>query len=163
MSVNNYLPHVMVLPEDRANHELAHGFSINLTEFRRVFQVLPEAGGWSKVRKLFQEEHRLEMENNAFRHMILLVDFDEKANRLSEMKKVVPNSLSDRVFVIGVWSEPEELKRRQLGSRESIGRQLADECYDDKLNLWNHELLRHNASELDRMKVKLRPILFPPD
>ena len=162
MSVNKYQPHVMVLPEDRANHELAHGFSINVTATQRVFQVLPEAGGWSEVRKLFHEVHRLEMERNAFRHMVLLVDFDEEVDRLSEMKKVIPDSLSDRVFVIGVWSEPEELKRKKLGSRESIGSQLANECYEDQSNLWNHELLIHNASELDRMKVKLRRILFPP-
>jgi hypothetical protein len=43
MSVNKYLPHVLVLPEDDANRQLATGFEIEVKHTRRI-QVLVEAG-----------------------------------------------------------------------------------------------------------------------
>ena len=161
MSVNKYRPHVMVLPEDDANRELANGFLLHESVALRAIQVLVEAGGWSKVRSLFEEEHIAEMKKNTLRHMVLLVDFDGDSSRLDEMRKAIPASLVERVFVIGVWLEPEELKRKKLGSFESIGRQLASECHENTRVIWNHELLRHNEQELGRMTAALRPILFP--
>ncbi len=102
------------------------------------------------------------MQRYAKRHMVLLVDFDEKPARFSEMTKDIPKDLAERVFVIGVNPDPEELPRAGLGSKEDVGTKLAAECYDETRNVWNHDLLRHNASELERMTTLLRPILFPP-
>ena len=162
MSVNkfNLRPHVLVLPEDDANRQIATGFAVNLIE-GRDYKVLEVAGGWPKVRELFFEVHVAEMQRCAQRYMVLLVDFDGKESRLAEMTKDIPDALADRVFVIGIWTEPEDLYRHGLGTEENFGRQLASECHENQSDLWNHELLIHNANELDRMKVKLRPILFP--
>lgn len=162
MSVNKYYirPHVFVLPEDDANRQIANGFALNVTE-TRDYKVLPVAGGWHKVRILFQEIHVVEMEKDTLRYMVLLVDFDKDEERLTKMKKDIPVALADRVFVIGIWTKPEDIYHHKLGTKENLGRQLASECYENRNDIWNHELLKHNANELDRMRVTLRPILFP--
>ena len=54
--------------------------------------------------------------------MVLLIDFDGHEERLKDAKAVIPNHLIDRVFIIGVWTEPEALRRANLGSYETIGR-----------------------------------------
>ncbi len=118
-----------------------------------------EAGGWPKVREVFQSDHVTAMQRNANRHMVPLVDFDEDSGRFDKMTEVIPEDLAERVFVIGVWSEPEDLPRAELGSKEDVGYKLASECYDDSRDVY--DLLRHNADELDRMTTILRPILFP--
>ncbi|MFM9965426.1 MAG: hypothetical protein ACKV2Q_29930 [Planctomycetaceae bacterium] len=107
---NKFRPHVYVLPEDAANRQLANGFRLHESVANKEFKVLPEAGGWIKVRSQFEEVHIAEMKNNSLRYLVLLVDFDGKENRLEEIKKVIPPNLIERVFVIGVWLEPEDLK-----------------------------------------------------
>ena len=63
MSVNKYQPHVLVLPEDDANRQLANGFHLQVAWTRqRQMQVLPVAGGWNEVLNLFKSEHVLEMD-----------------------------------------------------------------------------------------------------
>lgn len=111
----------------------------------------------------FETDHVDKMYTITHRYMVLLVDFDEDVNRRDEMTKDIPGSLIDRVFVIGVRSEPEELRRAGLGSPESVGQKLARECRDETRVVWNHDLFRHNATELERMTLLLRPILFPVD
>ena len=44
MSVNVYKPHVLVLPEDDANREIANGFLLAPSLKLRNIQVLPCAG-----------------------------------------------------------------------------------------------------------------------
>ena len=166
MSVNKYYnrPHVFVLPEDDANRQIAKGFEFNVNETKaRDYKVLPVAGGWRKVRELFFDVHVAEMQRCVQRYMVLLVDFDGKESRLAEMTKDIPVALADRVFVIGIWTKPEDLHRHGLGTEENFGRQLASECHENRSDIWNHELLKHNANELDRMRVLLKPILFPSD
>jgi len=160
MSASKYRPHVLILPEDDANGQLATGFSLHESIDLRAIQILPEAGGWLKVRALFSEVHIAEMLRNPLRNMVLLVDFDGEPDRLDSMKKVIPDSLIERVFILGVWLEPEDFPKR-LGSLEQIGKQLASECQDNTRNVWNHELLQHNSNELDRMNATIKPILFP--
>ena len=161
MSVNRYRPHVMILPEDDANRQLANGFVSHAFLAPRSVQVLPSAGGWARVRDEFRDVHAAEMQQNQFRCMVLLVDFDEKASRLDDIKVVIPESLADRVFIIGVWSIPEHLRKHGLPSKEEFALSLASECYENRRKLWSHELLQHNVSELDRMTSALRRILFP--
>jgi hypothetical protein len=71
----------------------------------------------------------------------------------------IPERLRERVFVLGTWSEPEEL-RETLGTYETIGRALAKDCHDNTEATWAHNLLRHNAGELERLRKHIRPILF---
>ena len=161
MSVNNFRPHLLVLPEDDANRQLANGFLLDETLDLRAIQLLPNAGGWAKVRDVFKTVHAKELSNYGTRYMVLLVDFDEEARRGDQLRAVVPQDLTERVFVLGVWSEPEDLKRAGLGSLETVGRELARECRGGSRTLWNHRLLQHNATVLDRLTQIVRPFLFP--
>jgi hypothetical protein len=75
VSVNKHLPHVLVLPEDDANRQLANGFLLQVDPVRlRRMQVLPVAGGWHQVLESFLEDHVNEMDLYASRFMILLID-----------------------------------------------------------------------------------------
>ncbi len=43
MSANKYQPHLLILPEDDANRELANGFILNQAINPRVVQIMPPA------------------------------------------------------------------------------------------------------------------------
>lgn len=160
MSVNRRLPHVLVLPEDDANRELAVGFTLGEVAVGQM-RVLPVAGGWLRVLECFHRDHLREMERYRERFMVLLIDFDRKPERREEAKAEIPAHLRDRVFIIGAIGQPEELKQGGRRTYEDIGKGLAEDCRDDTDTTWGNDLLRHNASEVERMRTHVRPILFP--
>ena len=160
MSVNRYLPHVLALPEDDANRQLANGFLLDQYVSTHKIQVLPEVGGWTQVLELFLSDHVVEMDRYRGRFMVLLIDFDGRKERLPDAKARIPEHLTDRVFILGAWSEPEALKKASLGSYETIGLAMAQDCREETNTTWGHDLLRHNASEIDRLRELVRPILF---
>ena len=160
MSVNKHLPHVLVLPEDDANRQLANGFQLEVDWVKqRQMQVLEEAGGWVAVLEQFLSDQAAGMEANPDRFMVLVIDFDTHNERLAHATSRIPEHLRERVFILGAWSEPEELKRT-LGSYERIGSALAKDCREGTETIWEHDLLRHNAGELARLRERVRPILF---
>ena len=125
MSADKHQPHVLVLPEDDANRQLANGFLLDQSVSIRRIHVLPVAGGWRKVLNSFESEHVREMDRYSKRFMVLLIDFDGHEDRLAYAKSVVPVRLIDRVVVLGVLTEPEDLKKAGFGSYETIGMALA--------------------------------------
>ncbi len=127
MSVNRHRPHIFVLPEDDANRELANGFFLNVDAPTTKFQVREVAGGWRKVVDSFESVHIREMNIYPHRAIVLLIDFDGDVNRIVEVRRSIPEHLTDRVFVLGALGEPEELKP-SLGALEDIGSQLAYDC-----------------------------------
>jgi len=161
VSVNKYQPHVFVLPEDDANRQLANGFLLDyaLSNRRRLIQVLEEVGGWTEVLERFKSDHVFEMDRNPNRFMVLLIDFDGREDRLDVAKAAIPDQLTDRVFVLGSKTKPEDL-RPTLGSYETIGKALANDCRNDTYTTWAESLLQHNAGELARLREHVRPILF---
>jgi hypothetical protein len=161
MGVNKSRPHILVLPEDRANLQIATGFQREVPRDRQM-QVLRPARGWIRVLELFESEHASEMDRCEHRLMVLLIDFDGQAGRLNEAKTRIPERLNDRVFVLGAWTKPEALKR-DLGSYEAIGAAMAKDCRQETDHIWGHQLLKHNAGELERLLAHVRPILFSPD
>ena len=161
MKVNRYRPHVLVLPEDDANRQLANGFLLEESLLPSRIQVLDEVGGWAEVLDRFKSDHVNEMDKYPNRFMILLIDFDSRENRLDRAKREIPDRLSERVFILGAWTDPEAL-RRAIGSFETVGLALAKDCREDTDTIWGHELLRHNATEIDRLRRYVRPILFRP-
>ena len=161
MSVNRDRQHVLVLPEDDANLRLANGFhkQVDWDRYRQM-QVLPVAAGWREVLSLFKSDYVADMDRRPARFMVLLIDFDEHEDRLTEANAAIPERLASRVFVLGAWSEPEDLKP-ELGDYETIGSSLGRDCREGTDNTWGHKLLQHNASELVRLRKTVRPILFP--
>jgi len=168
MSVNKYEDHVLVLPEDDANRQIANGFILNSNVKEPAIQVLPIAGGWGKVVEKFLKNHVYEMKIFQKRMMVLLIDFDRKGERLNHVKSQIPEELQDRVFILGVLSGPQDLKRIKkmfesigTGKLEQIGDTLVNDCSNDNTNgLWGHDLLKHNKTELDRMIQSVKPFLF---
>jgi hypothetical protein len=162
MSANKDKRHVMVLPEDNANRQLAVGFYLQIESNRqRRMQILRPARGWTNVIEQFVSVHAREMKACGPRFMVMLLDFDSHNERLEYVRARIPTELAHRVFVIGVWSEPEALRQGGLGSYEKIGSDLAKDCREGTDTFWGHELLRHNAAEIDRLRQHVRPILFP--
>src|ERR1035437_1875817 len=150
MAANKHQPHVLVLPEDDANRQLANGFRLSLDQsVARRMDVLLPAGGWTQVLDHFVSDHIFYMEKYPNRAMVLLIDFDSQKTRLDYAKSKIPEHLKDRVFILGAWSEPEEL-RAGLGSYEEIGLALGQDCRADTNVTWEHDLLRCNATELER-------------
>jgi hypothetical protein len=123
-------------------------------------QILPVAGGWHQVLDRFVTDHVPEMEKNENRSMILLIDFDGREDRFAAACACIPPHLLDRVFVIGVWTNPEHLRRTMNQSYETIGTLLSQDCRNATADAWNQDLLRHNERELDRLRGLLRPILY---
>lgn len=161
MSVNTERPHILVLPEDRADRQLANGFWLEVDWMKqRQMQVLPIVGGWRKVLERFRVDHIRYMAQYPQRYMVLLIDFDGDEDRFDEANGVIPGDLKDRVFVLGVWGEPEDLGKAGLGSPETVGQKLAKDCRDETDVVWGHDLLRHNSSEVERLRKHVRPILF---
>jgi hypothetical protein len=161
MSANKDQPHVLVLPEDDANRQLANGFLLEIPyQLTRRIQVLEVAGGWAKVLESFRSDHISGMDSCPNRFMVLLIDFDDREDRLRRAKAVIPDHLTDRVFVLGVKTKPEDLRRAEGVPYETIGRALAKDCREETDATWGHDLLKHNAAEIDRLRQRVRPILF---
>src|SRR5215213_7393736 len=123
-------------------------------------KILPVAGGWTEVLHRFETDHILEMDKNENRLMILLIDFDSKDDRLDRARASVPSHLIDRVFVIGAWTNPEHLRQTVRESYETIGTLLSHDCRNGTSTTWDHELLRHNEDELDRLRVLVRSMFY---
>jgi hypothetical protein len=162
MSVNRYKKHILVLPEDDANRQIANGFLLDLNLNDRAIQILPPLGGWIKVLNFFKDNHISGMYEYKNRMMLLLVDFDQDEKRLGNIKNQIPDDLKERVFVLGVLSEPENLKKNIANGNtfEDIGKNLAQDCVNETDKIWGHNLLKHNKNELDRMISSVKPFLF---
>ncbi|MGO9172885.1 MAG: hypothetical protein ACLP7P_13115 [Rhodomicrobium sp.] len=158
MSVNRYKPHVLIIPEDDANRQLANGFVLNISVGQ--VQIEPVARGWRHVCEIFVADHAPLMDKFENRFIVLLIDFDGDGNRLQKVQQQIPASLTDRVFILGAQTEPEELKQAGLGSYEDIGRTMAEDCQNGTQTVWAHELLRHNEGELNRLREAVCAILF---
>jgi hypothetical protein len=161
MSVNRERPHVLVLPEDQANREIVNGFITHTSVDHRRIQVMKNIGGWVRVCEEFQDVYVRKLNENKHCHVVMLIDFDERTDRRSQVERLIPDDLQDRVFVIGVLSQPEKLKEDKVLTFEEIGRELEEDCPRQRAGVWNHALLKHNAVELDRMWKTLGTILFP--
>lgn len=160
MSINKHRPHILVLPEDDANRQIANGFILNFNINERAIQVLPIADGWKKAVDKFTHDHALEMRQYPERRIVLLIDFDKRENRFSYVEEQIPEDLKHRVFVLGVQSKPESLRNDTKKTFENIGETLAEDCIENKNELWRHRLLEHNQAELKRMIVLVKPFLF---
>lgn len=158
MSVNKHKPHLFILPEDDANSQIAHGFVGRNHVQSDCVQIRTPARGWKKVLEKFEADYADGMKRYPNRMMMLLIDSDNDSNRLKRIREQeVPKELSGRVFVLGVQTEPEELKAKTRMSFAEIGRAG---CPNDRNELWSDELLQHNKAELDRMIPLVKSFLF---
>jgi hypothetical protein len=129
MSVNKFEPHLLVLPEDDANRQLVNGFITSPNLNIRAIQVLPVAGGWEIAVRNFLNEEVQKLRTYNQRRFLLLIDFDGDSERRNEVSNQIPEDISERVFVLGVLTEPERLRVMLGMNYEKIGASLANECY----------------------------------
>lgn len=161
MSINKYRPHILVLPEDDANRQIANGFILHSNIDECSIQILPPAKGYQRVIDQFRDNYISSMKQYSERRLVLMIDFDNQySRRWYSLKKTIPENLRDRVFILGVLSEPEDLKRDMNVDFETIGKKLSDDCSDDTRNVWGHDLLKHNETELKRMISSVTTFLF---
>lgn len=153
MSVNRYQAHVLVLPEDDANRQLANGFLLQMPDWSRAqVRILPVAGGWERVVDELLSKHIDYMGRFPLCAMVLVIDFDGRGGRFFEVRRRIPERLADRVFILGVWTNPEDLKQLGLGSYEQIGQAMWQDCRSGPEGIWRHDLLKHNSDELRRLR-----------
>ncbi len=116
---SKYLPHILILPEDDADRQIAVGFILDPGVDQRRIQVLPPAGGWLKVLESFEKNHVADLRRFADRVVVMVIDFDGHEDRLDQAKNRIPAELQDRVFFLGARTEPEAIKRKRWVSLRS--------------------------------------------
>lgn len=150
---NKYHNHLLIVPEDDANRQIANGFLQHPSVRQRSVQVQRVAGGWGNVGPMIAD---LALASLTTRHVVGLVDFDKVGTRRETVLEALAAEVRERVFVLGVWTEPEDLRRSTGQTLEGIGHQLADDCNVPLLGLWNHQLLKHNLGEVERLIARVR-------
>ena len=166
MSINRFKPHLIVITEDQANGEIANGFLLHQNVDPNVIRILPPAKGWINVAEKVEEKHFIfRMIKFKDRFSVLLIDFDRNKDRVTDVwthlkENAVPEELRDRIFILGILSNPEDLRKHIKKSFEEIGESLAEDCSNNTYRLWQNDLLKHNSSELDRMIKFVKPFLF---
>jgi hypothetical protein len=161
VSANKYTPHLIVIPEDQAVREIVNGFSTCLDANERQFSVYDLARGWERGKEILLDLSKGYMREYPHSYAILIVDFDRNAHRGSEIKNQVPEGVRDRVFVVGVLNEPEDLKESTGMKFEELGRQIAGGCKDSSIDFWKgQELLAHNVDEIRRLSGAIRDLFF---
>lgn len=163
--INKHQPHVVIWIEDDANRNIVNGFLNAFEVDQKQAKSLSRKqqngkAGWQKTAVEFINHCNHELSKLPYRFMLLIIDFDADDSRRNWISQRISNSVRDRVFIIGVWQEPEDLKRSVRLSFETIGAQLAQECANNQHNLWQHPLLTHNQSELTRLTTAVKPFLF---
>lgn len=158
---NKYQDHIVVIPEDDANRQLANGFLNDPCLDHRRIHMLPVAGGWTEAIAQFLKGQVSPMRRYTLRRTILLIDFDGQPQRLSEVQKQIPADLAERVFILGAFTEPEDLKRATGKRLELLGGEMARSCREDGGGIWDHDLLKHNGQELARLRKTAAAFLFP--
>jgi len=132
MSVNRYQPHVLIIPEDRADEQIANGFTKHDQVTLKQVQVMPYADGWPGVLNKFMTQYISYLRNYKNAYIVLLIDFDAKyESQRHRFDTAVPDDLKDRVFVVGAKEDPERLRQVMGKGFEEIGSDLADDCYKD--------------------------------
>lgn len=158
--INRHKPHIYFLPEDAPYSQIVNGFRVEIEKLANASQTMPPADGCRKVIDKYEKDYKSRLEKFPRCYVILLVDFDEQIERLAELSKAIED-FRERTFYLGIWSEPEQLKTalRHISYGE-LGSRLAKECLSGNYELWNHELLKHNSTELERMANILKPVFF---
>jgi hypothetical protein len=161
--MNRYRPHVLIIPEDDANRQLANGFVLHHAIATRAVGVMIPAGGWTHVLSVFADEYVAYLRTYENAHIILLIDFDRADDRRTKCEQTIPADITGRVFVVGAWDEPEAAKRDVHKSLETIGTALAEECFRESYELWTARHFDHNDAERKKLSAAIRSIMFQAD
>ena len=93
MSADRSKLHVLVLPEDQADHEIANGFrghQLNNDRTQRQIQVENVGRGWLRTCETFKEDYIPGLRRITTRHIIILIDFDGERGRMEKAQELHP-------------------------------------------------------------------------
>lgn len=159
--MNKYQFHLVIVPEDDANRQLALGLASHPRVHPRQIDLRPPAGGWSVVRDALQQKWVAYLRSYPNGYALFLVDFDDIHDlRFRKFRDVIPDDVADRVFILGVSSEPERLRAAFGASLELIGMRLVEACGDPPGADWSHDLVAVNGPEKERFRVQVCPRLM---
>jgi len=160
VKANAYKPHLLLIPEDPALHDIAVGFA---GRFHNV-QVDPPVMGKIKLRDQFLEQELRKLGQFPLRFLVLVQDFDGEA--LSGLERSIPADLRHRVFVLGPIDESEDLRSELREARvltsntlDEIGKRLADDCLAGEDGLWRSGQLVHLQDQLRVLRETVLPFL----
>jgi hypothetical protein len=160
LSVNRYDSHVLLLPEDDAIRQIVNGFLLDSAVRLNRVQIMTPSRGWKRVLEDFLSNYAAIMARYDRMHVVLLIDLDGDPDRLNYVASQIPEEYASRVFVLGIASESEDLKRQLALSFQEIGKRLAEDCRTTKNDCWGHALLQANQQELNRLREHVSPFLF---
>ena len=156
--VNKFIPHLLVLCEDQATHDIAVGFNDMVTGEMEVRKPLR---GWPHVLQEFKDVYIPWLRAHQNCHLALFIDFDNTfATRLKLFQGDIPQDVADRVFVFGALDEAESVKKESGLKLSNIGMHLADECIQNSSILWGSNQVRHNEPERQRLHAKCGAFLL---
>lgn len=160
--MNKYALHLIVIPEDRADEQLANGFEQHDKVKSDRIRAMPGVGGWQNVLKVFKDEYVQYLHAYPKGHVVMLIDFDgHYAHRRVEFENAIPDDLKRRTFVVGSKETPEKLKKEMANkSFERIGVSLAEDCHVGTETVWSHEHLIHNDPDRQRLLQNVKSFLF---
>jgi hypothetical protein len=162
MSVNRFKKHLIILPEDDGIRQVVNGFLTDISVDAGCVDVRRVAGGWIKTKDAVARDLRGRMTQYPNAHLLVLVDLDTDIGRVDHLLEVAPAEYRDRVYVLGIKGESEDLRRDFGMSLESIGKEIATGCVSDVFDVWNHDRLSANGKELRRIRNSVRPFLVDP-
>ena len=151
---NNYKHHLRVILEDDKYNSIINGIVVSPNVEDSLFDVRNPCGGWLDVFKELEIELRL-LDKFKDRHMLMLIDFDEKfESRYKMFLTKVPSKYQNRVFILGVNNkEFEDLQRFfNLSNFEKLAKKLVEDCPDSDLSNWKNKHLKCNLAEIGKMK-----------
>lgn len=153
--MNRYQKHILVLPEDDANRQIANGFFVNWAGGIQQ-SICPVARGWRRTFDELRDDYENHVRNFPKCRFVILIDFDDHFDeRMNLFRRMVPEDLQDRIFLLGCIHEPETVRRELNTTFEGIGRILAEDCDTSTRSVWNANQFRHNSLELNRLKASL--------
>lgn len=154
MAVNRYRPHLVVVVEDDPYREMVNGAKLCDRVHESVIDVRRPQGGWVKVFAALDDVAK-ELCQYPEMRLLLLIDFDhEFSRRYQEFdNKCRQIGYQSRVFLLGAdHREAEDLKKTLNLNFEMIGKKLVEGCPGETIALWKNPHLRHNLTEIERMR-----------
>ena len=151
---NNYKNHLRVILEDKPYRDILNGVTLSTNIKGELLDVRNPCDGWPKVFKELENEVKI-LENLKDRHLLMIIDFDEKfESRYKMFLTKVPSKYQNRVFILGVDNkESEALKGLfRISDFEKIGKKLVEDCPTSDLSNWKNKHLECNLIEIKRMK-----------
>jgi hypothetical protein len=139
--------HLLILSEDDATRQLGNGLAL-AADFLCLnqIQVCQCNNGWQKTVNSLKDK---QLNQYTQRRILLIIDFDKCKNRLDLIRKdELVKTFQDRIFIIGSFSEAEDLKKcyDNTMSLEDIGKSLATDC-----SQWKNKCLNHCQNEVKRL------------